>query len=75
MCFRFWLFLFSVVLVFVLIVYVSAFLFFVVMLALFLVFFCLVLCFVFVFFLVLVSVYEKKSCFPCNSGVFLSYVG
>ena len=69
MCFRFWLFLFSVVLVFVLIVYVSAFLFFVVMLALFLVFFCLVLCFVFVFFLVLVSVYEK-GCFPCNSGVF-----
>ena len=33
-------------------------------------FFGFVLCFVFVFFLVLLSVYEKKSCFPCNSGVF-----
>ena len=38
------------------------------------VFFGFVLCFVFVFFLVLVPVYEK-SCFPCNSSVFLSSVG
>ena len=61
----------SVVLVFVFMVYVSAFLF-----LCWLVFgiccFSFV-CFAFVLLLVLLSVYEK-NCFPCNSGVFLSYV-
>ena len=61
---------FTVVLVFVLVVYVSAFLFFCCYVGfVFGVFFGFVLCFVFVFFLVLFSVYEK-NCFPCNSGVF-----
>ena len=73
-CFRFWLFRFSVVLVFVLVVYVSTFLFF--LLLCWLCFWCCFLfCFVFcfVFFLVLVPVYEKVV-FPAIL-VFLSSVG
>ena len=55
---------FLVALLFVFMVYVSAFLFLCWLFFLFFVF-------VFVFlFLVLLSIYEKKSCFPCNSGVF-----
>ena len=66
-CFHYWQFIFpSVVLVFVFMVYVSAFLFLGFVFGILLFFICV---FAFVLLLVLLSVYEK-SCFPCNSGVF-----
>ena len=72
-CFHFWQFIFSsVALLFVFMVYVFSLS--VSMLALFSVFFVFVLCFGFC----LVSCFAFslwKNCFPCNSGVFLSYVG
>ena len=73
-CFRFWLFLFSVVLVFVLVVYVSAFVFFCYagfvfgfFLVLFCVLFCLISCFG--------SSLWKKAVFPAILVFLLSSVG